>query len=86
MVNYSALNSLKEVGKYLKMSNGYYTFQLKNDEKIIFEEITKRALLKFNLDSNEFIGKNFEIIYSEILEDFEDEDFIIYRIEDLNLI
>ena len=86
MVDYNTLNRLKEVGKFLKMSNGYYTFLLKNEEKIIFEEISKRALSKFNLDSKEFIDRSFKIVYAEILEDFEDDDYIISRIEDLNLI
>jgi hypothetical protein len=86
MITLNDANILKEVGKFYRFSNGYYTFLLKNEEELIFEEVSKRVQMKFDLTSKELVGKNFNIIYTEILDDLSDDDFIIYRIEDLELI
>jgi hypothetical protein len=82
----SNLKGLKEKGVFIKYSQGYFTFLLKNGEKIIFEEVDKRVLNKFDLSLKDLAGKEFEVYYSKKIEYFEDDDFIIYRIEDLELI
>lgn len=77
---------MKEVATFYKQSSGYFTFVFENDEKIIFEEIDKKVLRKYNLYSKELLHKKFYITYTEIIDDILDDEFIIYRLNDLELI
>ena len=66
--------------------NGYYTFIFETGEDMVFEEIHPKALYKYNLKSDSsFIDKEFQLTYSEIIED-DDVDLVIYRIESLKLL
>ena len=86
MVYYDTHQRKSEEGIFIKYSNGYYTFQLSFDELIIFEQIEKNILEDYDLRSNEYIGATFDITYEEIINDLDDEDFIIFKILALTLI
>lgn len=75
-----------ETAVFKSYKNGYYTFLFENGEDMVFEEIHPKALYQYNLKTNtSFIGKTFNLTFSEVFEDSED-DFVIYRIESLKLI
>ena len=75
-----------ETAVFKKFDNGYYTFLLSNGEEIVFEEVNPRVLHKFDLkNDNSFINKTFTLNFVEVFDD-NDEDFLIYRIEYLELI
>ena len=73
-------------GVYKKHFNGYYTFVLHDGDIIIFEQINHKILREFDLKSEEYIDKVFEIGYTEIYDDFESDDFLIFRLEHLSLL
>ncbi len=83
---YRAERSMLVTGVYAGYKNGYYTFVLQDNDIIDFDEINKMILVKFDLKSNECKGRKFEIIYKEIIDDLDDEDFLILKLEDLKLI
>lgn len=71
---------------YKSYENGFYTFTFDNGVDVDFEEIHPKILLKFDLKNDEsLLNKVYHIAYSEDIVDDED-DFIIYRIEYLELI
>lgn len=74
-----------EVGKFIRYKEGYYTFEM-DEDVIIFEGISREAANKYDLQDFKFIDANFEITYSESLGDLDDEDFMVFHIEDLKLI
>ncbi|WP_298899368.1 hypothetical protein [uncultured Psychroserpens sp.] len=66
--------------------NGFYTFTFDNGVDMDFEEIHPQILMRFDLKNDKtLLNKVFHIAYSEDIVDDED-DFIIYRIEYLELI
>ncbi len=72
--------------KFLEfISGGAYSFELENGDIIVFEQINKSILNKYDLKSKEFKNKNFEIAYTEVFDD-EDDDFIIFKLEKIKLI
>lgn len=73
-------------GVYKKHFNGYYSFVLQDGDIIIFEQINYKILREFDLKSEEYIDKVFEIGYTEIYDDFESDDFLIFRLEHLSLL
>lgn len=83
MVYYRAEQLMESVGVYSGYKDGYYTFILEDNEVVDFEEINKMLLVKYNLKSNELKGKKFEIIYKEIINDLDDEDFVVLKLEEL---
>ena len=86
-MNYYSSEEIKtEEGVFIKHRNGYFTFRFSFDEKIVFEEISTAVLEEFNLRSDEYIGSSFEVTYKEILNDLDDDDFLIFRIMKLRLI
>ncbi|PKV48082.1 hypothetical protein [Aquimarina sp. MAR_2010_214] len=80
----SIINQSVEYGVFKKYYNGYYQFIMDNGDILIFEGITKFAINKFDLKTDKFQGKSFEITYSEYRDD-DDDDFITYKIEKLEL-
>lgn len=61
--------------------DGYFTFWFENGEEIAFEEVHPRVLKQYDLKNDErYIDQNFRITF---VEDFEDEDNAIYRVESL---
>ena len=83
---YNAKQSFSAKGLFIGYLDGYATFQLENDDIIDFEQIDKRILAEYNLKNDDFINKSFEIYYTEIFDDLDDEDFIIFRLDDLKLL
>ncbi|WP_299210276.1 hypothetical protein [uncultured Dokdonia sp.] len=80
----SIINRNVEYGVFKKYYDGYFQFVMDNGDTIVFESISSLALKRFDLKSNKFIGRSFEISYSEYIED-DDEDFVLYKIEKLEL-
>lgn len=74
-----------EVGKFIRYNEGYYTFEM-DEDVIIFEGISREAANKYDLQHFKYIHANFEVTYSEALGDLDDEDFMVFHIEDLKLI
>ena len=66
--------------------NGFYTFTLDNGEDMVFEEIQPYILMRLDLKNDKsLLNKVFHLAYYEDIVD-DDDDFIIYRIEYLELI
>ncbi|WP_438425772.1 hypothetical protein [Aquimarina macrocephali] len=78
------INQNVEYGVFKKYYDGYYQFVMDKGDTLVFEEISSLAIRKFDLKTNKFHGKSFEITYSEYVEG-NDEDFIMYKIEKLEL-
>ena len=75
-----------ETAIFKKYANGYYTFLFENAEELVFEEVNPRILYKYDLKNDKsLINKTFTLSFVEVFDDV-DEDFIIYRIEYLELI
>ncbi|GGX22732.1 hypothetical protein [Aquimarina muelleri] len=79
-----AISQNVEYGMFKKYYKGYYQFIMDNGDILVFEGISLAAIRKFDLKTNKFKGKSFVITYSEYQED-KDEDFILYKIEKLEL-
>lgn len=74
-----------EIGQFMRWNEGCYTFEMK-DDIIIFEGISRVASSKYNLQDYKHLDATFEVTYSESLGDLDDDDFIIFTIEDLKLL
>lgn len=83
---YSAKQSITIIGDYIGYENGEYVFHLENGDVIDFDQISTTILNEFNLKSNDFKNKTFEIMYSENFDDLDDEDIVIFKLEKLKLI
>ncbi|AXG70168.1 hypothetical protein KORDIASMS9_02407 [Kordia sp. SMS9] len=86
MSYYETPQTKSEEGVFINYSNGYYTFIFSFEEKIIFEEISKNVLDEFNLQDGSMLHKTFEVTYEEIINDLDDDDFIIFKLLGLELI
>ncbi|WP_378178593.1 hypothetical protein [Aquimarina sp. SS2-1] len=80
----SIINQNVEYGVFKKYYDGYFQFIMDDGDTLVFEEASPLTIRKFDLKSNTFQGKSFEITYSEYIED-DDEDFVWYKIEKLEL-
>ncbi|CAM1344285.1 hypothetical protein [Tenacibaculum amylolyticum] len=83
---YSTEQSMTAIGVYIGYENGYFVFEFENGDLVDFEEINKIILVKYDLKSNMLKGKKFEILYKEIINDLDDEDLIIFKLEELKLL
>ena len=83
---YSSFQDANTQGVFLRYENGYFYFTNESKDEIVFDEINKHALEKYDLKTAEFKGKKFHIYYTEIMEDLDDEDFVVLRLDDLELI
>lgn len=83
---YSAEQSVNSIGIYSGYREGYYTFILEDSDVVVFEEINKMLLIQFDLKSDELKGRKFEIMYKEIIDDLDDEDFVVLKLEKLKII
>ena len=77
-------NTLAGIFKGYK--DGYFVFELNSGAIMDFEEINKAVLQEFDLKSDKLINKNFIVNYIEIIDDLDDEDFVILKIHSLKLI
>jgi len=78
------INQNVEYGVFKRFYDRYYQFVMDNGDTLVFEEISSLASRKFDLKTSKFQGKSFEITYSKYAED-DDEDFVMYKIEKLEL-
>jgi len=86
MKYYESIERVSTSGHFITFAYGYYSFELEDGEVLAFEEIKKSVLEKHDLKSNKFSDQKFEISYSIIVDDTDDEDFVILRLDNLNLI
>jgi hypothetical protein len=70
-------------GTFITYAYGYYSFELEDGEVLAFDEVDKRVLEKYDLKSRKFADCKFEIHYSIIIDDTDEEDFVILRLDDL---
>ena len=83
---YNAKQSLSAKAMLVGYLDGYATFQLENKDLINFEQVDKKVLHVYDLKSNQYKNKFFEIYYTEFFDYLDDEDFIFFRLEDLKLL
>ncbi|WP_299671126.1 hypothetical protein [uncultured Polaribacter sp.] len=86
MNNYNAKEFITINGSYVGYIQGGYVFHLENDDIIDFDQINPKILKNFNLKSVEFKNRAFEITYSEILDDLDEGDFVIFKLQNLKLL
>lgn len=86
MTYYNAEQSVTAIGTFVGYLEGGYVFHLENDDLIDFDRINKQVLDKFDLKSSEFKEQKFELYYSEIYDDLDDEDIVIFKLNDLKLL
>ncbi|GAA4112344.1 hypothetical protein GCM10022393_10740 [Aquimarina addita] len=79
------VNQNVEYGVFKKYYDGYFQFLMDTGDMLVFEELSPSASKGIDLKSNQFHNKSFEITYSEYSEN-EDENFVSYKIEKLELI
>ncbi len=83
---YSAKQSITIIGTFLGFINGTYTFHLENNDVIDFDEINTKIFEEFDLKSTSLKNKVFEITYSENFDDIDDEDIVVFKLEQLKLL
>jgi hypothetical protein len=83
MAYYNSQETVTLVGVYQGYTNGYYVFELENGDIIDFEQINKKNLEHLDLKSSTYKNKSFEITYKEIFDDMDDEDLVIFKLENL---
>lgn len=86
MAFYNSRQTVTLVGVYQGYTNGYYIFELENGDIIDFDQINKKNLEHLDLKSSSLKNKNFEITYKEIFDDLDDEDIVIFKLENLQLL
>ncbi len=86
MTYYNAKQTMMYNGIYIRYINGGYIFHLDNDDMIDFDQINPKILEEYNLKSDEYKNQRFEIVYSENFDDLDDEDVVIFKLEELNLL
>jgi len=86
MTYYNSQEKVTLVGVYQGYTNGYYVFELENGDIIDFEQINKKNLEHLDLKSSSLKNKSFEITYKEIFDDVDDEDLVIFKLENLQLL
>ncbi len=74
------------VGIFKKHLNSYYTFKLESGEKMIFEQINKSIIKDFELKTDKYIDRVFNITFSEVFDNFESDEFKVYKLEKLELL
>lgn len=72
-----------ETAIFKSYKNGYYTFLFDNGEEMVFEEVHPRVLKQFDFKNDTSLkGQMFKISFVEVYDDT-DDDFLIYRIENI---
>ena len=71
---------------YIGSEEGVYTFVDDNELEYEFSDIDAKASRKYDLDSEKYVGRRFEITYWVDTEvDENDEEYEVYMIVDLDL-
>ena len=76
----------REIGIFKRHHNSYYTFKLTNGKTIVFERIDSKILKEFQLRTDKYIDMLFNIEFTEVYDDFESDEFMIYRLEKIDLL
>ncbi len=72
---------------YIGMEEGVYTFVDDDDMEYEFSDIDVKASKKYDLDSDKFVGKKFEVTYWTDTEiDENDMEYDVYIIVNLDLL
>ena len=80
------MNSKYYTAVFKSYEKGYYTFKFDDGENIVFEQVHSKILLKYDLKNDKTLINNiFHLVFSEDIDD-DEEDFVIFRIEYLELI
>ena len=74
------------VGQFVSYDFGYCSFELKNKEVLVFEEINPKVLTLFDLSSDLYEGADFRITYTIIYQELGMDQIIIYRLDELTLL
>lgn len=83
---YNTPQKLTLTGIYIGYIEGGYVFRLENDDIIDFDQVNPKVLKAFDLKSKAYKNKSFEITYSENFDDLDDEDVVIFKLENLKLL
>lgn len=86
MTYYNAKQTMMYNGIFVGYINGGYMFHLENDDIIDFDQINTKILEEYNLKIDEYRNQHFEIVYSENFDDLDDEDVVIFKLEELKLL
>lgn len=88
MSYYNTKQTITFKGVFVGYIEGGYVFHLENDDIIYFDQINLNILKEYNLKSGEYKNKNFEITYSENFDDLDkdEEDMVIFKLENLKLL
>ncbi len=76
----------KEVGVFKRHHNSYFTFELINGSTVVFEHIDSKVLKEFQLKTDKYIDMLFDIEFTEVYDDFESEEFMIYKLVKIKLL
>lgn len=86
MTYYNAKQTMMYNGIFVGYIDGGYIFHLENDDMIDFDQINPKILEEYNLKTNEYKNQGFQIVYSENFDDLDDEDMVIFKLEELKLL
>lgn len=74
-----------EIATFQQYENGFYSFLFEDGIQIDFEEISPKALYKFDLKNKDsFIDESFKLTFSEVVDD--KTGALIYRIDSLSIV
>lgn len=73
-------------GIFVGYIEGGYIFHLENDEMIDFDLVNPKVLKDFDLKSTFYKNKRFEVVYSEDFNNLSDEEFVVFKLEQLKLL
>lgn len=85
MKYYESREQIVTEGTFIAYDHGYYNFEIYGGEVLAFDEIDRKVLEEYDLKSNQLNNKKFEIFYSIIIDDMDDEDFVILRLDNLKI-
>ncbi len=83
---YNAYQTVSIIGVYLGYKNGYFIFELQNGDIIDFDQINMKILDEFDLNTNQYKNTTFKIEYKEIFDDLDDEEIMIFKLENIDFI
>lgn len=87
LINGPITQELTIEATYIGYEEGTYTFIDENEEEYEFSDMDAKVAKKYDLDTDEFVGKKFKVTYESDTEvDENDEEYDVHYIVDLTLI
>lgn len=86
MSYYSAKHIVTVTGTYCGFIAGGYVFNLENEDMIDFTKIKGTVLETFDLHTEDFKNKKFELTYSENFTHASDDDIAVFTLTKLELL